>query len=100
MRPAIEPALVKIYFDPPLQYETIGLVEAYSEVLFSDQAAQDRAILELKKQAARIGANGILLINMGNQSGGMVGFYSNNVFYAASSTYKAVQARAIYVIEE
>jgi hypothetical protein len=82
VRPAIDPAEVKIYLEPPAQYEIIGIVEASSDVEFSSQAAQDRVITELKNQAAKIGANGVLLINVRNQSGGTTGFYSNGVFYA------------------
>ena len=100
VRPAISPSEVKIYLDPPSQFETIGIVEASSEVEFSSQAAQDRAINELKKQAAKIGANGVLLLNTGNKSGDMVGFYSGGVFYAEASQTKTATGRAIFVIQE
>ena len=85
VRPAISPSAVKIYLDPPSQYETIGIVEASSDVEFSTQAAQDRVINELKSQAAKIGANGVLLMNTGDKSGEMVGFYSGGIFYAGTS---------------
>jgi hypothetical protein len=100
VRPAIDPAEVKIYLEPPSQYETIGIVEASSDVEFSSQAAQDRVIAELKNQAAKIGANGILLTNVGNQTGGTTGFYSGGVFYASSSETKTAHGQAIYVIQE
>lgn len=99
IRPAISPAEVKIYLEPPQKYETIGIVEASSEVEFSAQAAQDRAVNELKNQAAKIGANGILLTNAGTQTGGVTGFYSGGVFHAGTSEIKTVQAKAIYVEE-
>jgi len=99
-RPAIDPSEVKIYLEPPKQYETIGIVEASSDVELSTQAAQDRVIDELKKQAAKIGANGVLLINAGNRSSGMTGFYSGGVFYAGASETKTAQGQAIYVIQE
>ena len=73
VRPAIDPAEVRIYFEPPSQYETIGIVEASSDVEFSTQAAQDRVIEELKKQAAKIGANGVILMETGNRSNGSNG---------------------------
>jgi uncharacterized protein YbjQ (UPF0145 family) len=100
VRPAADPAEVKIYLEPPSQYETIGIVEASSDVEFSLQAAQDRVISELKNQAAKIGANGVLLINVGNQSGGTVGFYSGGVFYASSSETKTAHGQAIYVTQK
>jgi len=100
VRPAIDPTEVKIYLEPPKQYETIGIVEASSDVEHSTQAAQDRVINELKKQAAKIGANGVLLINTGNRSSGMTGFYSDGVFYAGVGETKTAQGQAIYVIQE
>ncbi len=100
VRPAISPSDVKIYLDPPLKYETIGLVEASSDVEFSTQAAQDRVIAELKSQAAKIGANGVLLITAEKKSGEIVGFYSNGIFYASETETRTAQAKAIYVIKD
>ena len=99
-RPAINVDMVKIYLDPPGQYETIGIVEASSDVEFSTQAAQDRAITELKTQAAKIGANGVLLISTGNGSGDMVGFVSGGLFFAEASETKSARGRAIFVSSE
>ena len=87
VRPALNPTEVKIYLNPPSQYETIGIIEASSDVEFFTQAAQNRVIENLKKQAAKIGANGILLRNTGS------------VFYDNGST-KTAQGEAIYVIKE
>ncbi len=100
VRPAISPSEVKIYLDPPSKYETIGIVEASSDVEFSTQAAQDRTINELKSQAAKIGANGVLLLNTGDKSGEMVGFYSGGVFYGGTSETKTAKGKAIFVIQE
>jgi hypothetical protein len=100
VRSAIDPTEVRVYLEPPSQYETIGIVEASSDVEISSQAAQDRVITELKKQAAKIGANGVLLIDVGTQSGGTTGFYSGGVFYAGSSETKTAHGQAIYVIQE
>jgi len=99
-RPAISPTEVKLYLDAPSQYETIGIVEASSEVEFSSQAAQDRVIQELKEQAAKIGANGVLISNTGNKSGDMFGFSSGGVFSAGDSETKTASGKAIYVIQE
>jgi hypothetical protein len=60
-RAPIEPSQVKLYLDPPAHYETIGLVEAASASGWSEQDSQNYAVEELKKQAAQIGANGVLL---------------------------------------
>jgi hypothetical protein len=64
----IDPSQVKLYLDPPPEYETIGLVESSSDVEFSSQAAMDRATNELKEQAAKIGANGVVLLGTASQS--------------------------------
>ena len=95
-RPAIDSNEVKIYFEPPSQYETIGIVEASSDVEFSTQAAQDRVINELRKQTAKVGANGLLLLNTGNRSSG--GSFVGGVFVMSET--KTAQGQAIYVIQE
>ncbi len=100
VRPATDPNEVKLYLEPPLEYETIGIVEASSEVGFSSQAATDRAIEELKKQAAKIGANGLLITNSGSESGDVVGYYSGGVFYGGASDLKIAKGRAIFVIQK
>ena len=87
-RPAISPDDVKIYSAQPSQYEKIGMVEAFSDVGFSSQKAVDRAVKELKKQASKIGANGVLLTDMGS-IGIDTSYYS-----------KTVKGDAIFVIQE
>jgi len=95
-RPAIDPSEVRILLNPPSEYETIGIVEASSDVEFSRQSAQDRVMEELKKQAAKIGANGVLLINTGERTSG--GAFVGGVFV----TGQAITGRgeAIYIIKE
>ena len=100
VRPAIDPSKVKIYLEAPSQYETIGIVEASSEVEFSTQSAQDRAVKELKAQAAKIGANGVLLLNTGNRTGDAVGIISGGLLLTAASDVKTVRGKAIFVTQE
>ncbi len=59
-RSPIDPAAVTLYAEPPAQYDVVGIVDAVSDIEFSDEAAQERAFVELKKQAAKIGANGVI----------------------------------------
>ena len=100
-RPAINLNEVKIYLDPPAQYENIGIIEVSSDVFFSRQSAQDKAMNGLKVRAAKVGANGVLLTNTGSQSIGTTGYYSNGIFYGGSSGDKIIaQGRAIYVTKE
>ena len=99
-RPAINPSEVTIYLDPPAEYEAIGIIEVSSEVGFSRQKAQDRAMEALKSRAAKVGANGVLLTNTGSQSVGTAGYYSNGIYYGGSTDKILAQGRAIYVIQE
>ena len=99
-RPAIDPIEVKVYLDPPTKFETIGIVEAKSDVEFSRQTAQDRVLVELKSRAAKIGANGVLLINTSSQTSNSVGVFSNGFMYFGSSDTILGQGKAIFVIEE
>ena len=89
-RAAINPTEVTIYIDPPAQYETIGIVEASCGEGFSRQSSQDKVINELKSQAAKIGANGVILSNTGSQSNGT----------KSGGTQMIAQGRAIYVIQK
>jgi hypothetical protein len=99
-RPAINASVVKIYLDPPTKFESIGIIEVSSEVVFSRQSAQDKAMNELKSRAAKVGTNGVLLTSSGSQSSETTGFYSNGIFYGGSSDKIIAQGRAIYVIQE
>lgn len=99
-RPAINPSEVTIYLDPPADYENIGIIEVSSEVGFSRQKAQDRAMEALKSRAAKVGANGVLLTNTGSQTVGTAGYYSNGIYFGGSSDKILAQGRAIYVIKE
>ena len=100
VRPEIDPAEVKIYLDPPSQFETIGLIEASSDVGFSRQSAQDRVVNELKTRAAKIGANGVLLLDIGVSTTTSTGIYSNGFFYSGKNDTLTAQGRAIFVIQE
>ena len=100
VRPSINSNEVRIFLDPPALFETIGLIEASSDVEFSRQAAQDRVINELRNRAARIGANGVLLIGTGAQAGDTVGFISGGVLFTSTGSRITGHGRAIYVIQE
>jgi hypothetical protein len=100
VRPAIDPIGVKLYSEPPLEYETIGLVEASSDVFFStSQETLDRAVEELKAQAAKIGANGVLIENFGGHTE-TIPIYSDGFVYHSENETRMVQGKAIYVFQE
>ena len=100
-RPPIAASDVKLYLDPPAKYENIGIVEVASKVAFSRQAAQDKAMEALKTRAAKVGANGVLLMSTGSQTTGSGGYYSGGVYYGGGTSNELLaQGRAIYVTEE
>jgi hypothetical protein len=75
-RPAISPDQVQIYLQPPeSKYLEIANLSASSRGSFSFTAAAkiDKVIERLKDEAAKLGANGILLHGVGDQAGGSVG---------------------------
>lgn len=89
--------LVVIFLEPPASFETIGLVSASSGSGFTEQGSVDYAIGKLKKLAAKLGANGVLLIATGEKTTTAVGGSGSGYFYAVTGTAKTVQGRAIYV---
>lgn len=61
-RPEIEESQVFFFETAPVfSYEVIGIVKASSDKGFSEEARKEKAIKELKNQAAKIGANGVIL---------------------------------------
>ncbi len=100
-REEIDPDKVKLYINAPSQYEVIGIIEVSSDVGFSRQLAQDRAMDKLKYRAAIVGANGVLLSHTGSQVIESAGYYSNGIYHGGGSSSKILaQGYAIYVIEE
>jgi hypothetical protein len=75
-RPAISPDQVQIYLHPPsTNYEEIALLDTSSKGSFSitAQGKTNAVIDRLKAEAAKLGANGILLSGVGDQAAGSVG---------------------------
>jgi hypothetical protein len=75
-RPARSPERVQIYLEPPeSKYDEIANLSASSRGSFSMTAAakMDKVVARLKIEAAKLGANGILLHGVGDQAGGSVG---------------------------
>jgi hypothetical protein len=75
-RPPISPDQVVVYLHPPAdKYEEIALLDTSSKNSFSitAQGKTNVVIERLKKEAASLGANGILLNGVGDQAAGSVG---------------------------
>ena len=112
-RPAIAPEQVRVYIEPPPgRYVEIALLETASGPLtYGEQNKTDAVIEKLRAEAARLGANGILLQGMASgYRGGRVnvglggGHYSGGhtrigggVGVDISPTPKHAQALAIFV---
>ena len=101
-RPPIDPSQVKIYRSPPnAEFEHVGIVKAQAEEVISQQDAMDRAVQELKKQAAKIGANGVILGGLGEKYESYSGFTpypsGGGYFYSGTTEYQTLQGDAIYI---
>ena len=94
-RTPVAPQQVKIYLDPPAIFEVIGLVNASSDAGWTEQESMDYAVDELKKQASKLGANGVLLVSSGETTTGVVVGQG----YAIPVAAKTVQGKAIFVQE-
>jgi len=107
MRAPTNPADVRIYTELPAKYEKIAMVSADSRNDFaSQQNLSDHAIERLKEEAAKVGANGILLNGFGNYqigSQGVViipksnGYGTTGIVGMNASTGKEAEGLAIYV---
>jgi hypothetical protein len=107
-RPAIDPTEVKVYSAAPAKYEEIALIEASSRSSFSfgDQKKMETVIRRLKEEAAKLGANGVLLKGSRSESSGGVGVGVGNsvggggfvsLGTSSYSSQTVSQALAIYV---
>ena len=97
-RPPVPREQVKLYLEPPTtEFEVIGIVSASSDAGWTEQGSVDYAIAELKKQAAKLGANGILLVATGETTSTVVVGQRTGLAYGIPVTAKTVQGKAIFV---
>lgn len=114
-RPAIAPEAVRIYQHPPRHFDRIAIINSSSGPTwaFTTRGQVDDAIAKLREEAAKLGANGILLEYVGTGSSGNLGFGIGGVgvgggrhsAYAVGGggdfngpiLHKTAQATAIYV---
>jgi len=99
-RTPINPEQVTLYQTPPARFEIVGIVNAASPG--SRQHNMDSAVEELKKQAAKIGANGILIgaVNPGGQSVGVSTGYGFGGGTSFSATGVGVSSHGIQLSGE
>ena len=101
-RTPISPDDVVLYTTAPAHYEVIGIVNAHNSHGWTDQGRLEKAVAELKSQAAGVGANGIILQGVSTNSSGAVGVGvptggGGMVFAAGGGHDQAVSGTAIYV---
>ncbi len=111
-RPPISPDRVTLYLEPPPAFEEVAAVDASSgSSLRSPRAKVDQAIASLRRAAAKLGANGLLLQSLDDDEAGTVGADVSKVtttgdgqpfslnLHASSSLFAAKLAHgmAIYV---
>jgi len=88
-RPPISPEQVQIYTRPPtVPYEEIARLETSSQGSFSftAQGKTDAVIKRLKVEAAKLGANGVLLEGIGDQASGSLGTGGGSTSYSRGSS--------------
>lgn len=104
-RQPVDPATVKIYVKPPEKYDVIALVRGASVTGWTQQQDTNNAVASLKREAAKLGANGVLLgslteggnatMGLGTSSTGQTTLYSGGY-----SSKAEVTGQAIYVSQE
>ena len=113
-RDPIDPAGVKVYRLLPEVYEEIGMIQANSKgsMEFSEQGKTDAAVARLKEEAAKLGANGVLMKSLTDGYGGSFsigvggGSYSGSgggsvgASTSTNTSYKIASGIALYVPEE
>ncbi|MEA3177057.1 MAG: hypothetical protein QOI59_580 [Gammaproteobacteria bacterium] len=88
-RPPISPDEVRIYQRPPDgPYEEIARLDTSSQGSFSftAQSKTDAVIKRLKAEAAKLGANGVLLEGIGDQPSGSIGTGGGRESYSGGSS--------------
>jgi hypothetical protein len=112
-RPPISPSEVKIYLHPPARYEEIAILDTSSKESwsFTEQGKMDVVMQRLKVEAAKLGANGILLQSTGDQYAGSVSTgvgsatasgnsaWGVGTGFSAAAFQKAGSGLAIYVAD-
>jgi hypothetical protein len=61
VRPAISPEQVKVYLVPPAKFEVVGIITSGVTGLGHGQSGADRSLNRAKREAAMLGANGLLV---------------------------------------
>ena len=90
---------VKIYSKEPKVFDVIAIIDASSKnsMVFTEQQKMDTAMVRLKEEAAKLGANGIILGSIGEEQVLVPMTQPNGTTTYISGSHKAIKATAIYV---
>ncbi|MGI8890540.1 MAG: hypothetical protein ACR2G0_07115 [Chthoniobacterales bacterium] len=74
-RPALNPADVRVYRTAPPRYQEIAFLDASSGARFFHGSPENEAeaIASLRVEAAKVGANGVIITLLGDRSNGSLG---------------------------
>lgn len=89
-RAPISPDQVRVLLQPPAHYETVALLQSSDMAgrpCFSEQCKTDKVMGRLKDEAAKLGANAILLQGLGSQYAGSVGTGFGSASYGHGYAY-------------
>ena len=86
-RPPISPDQVKIYSQPPTYFQEIAVLDASSKSAFGTggQKSVDKVIERLKIEAAKLGANGVILEGFQDAQTGSIGTGVGSNSYSGNS---------------
>jgi hypothetical protein len=110
-RPPVAVESVQVYWHAPPKYEEIATIDASSQgsLALTSQQNMDKAIARLKAEAAKVGANGILLLGVQDTQSSSIGAGGGSSSYGPGSavgvgvggtfalTSKVAHGIAIYV---
>jgi hypothetical protein len=108
-RPAIAVEQVRVFQVPPKRYEEIARLDASSAIGFGTQGQANAAINRLRREAAKYGADGVLLlgvdtyappVSMGVGAGSYGHHGGASVGFGIPTAQKHAAGVAIHVIEE
>lgn len=91
-RAPIAPDKVQIYLQPPpTHFEEVAQLSTSSQgsFAFTAQGKSDAVIKRLKEEAAKLGANGVILQGMGDQPAGSVGTGGGSTSYSGGGVVGA-----------
>jgi len=114
VRSPIPASEVKLYLSPPKMYEEVAVLDASSRNSWAvtDQGKMDVVVQRLKEEAAKLGANGILIKSAGTVAGGSVIVGSGTATQISGSSFgtgvgtavpvfhKGAGGVAIFVVDE